>query len=130
MFEARGVGTLIPNSDTYSPEIHADGDVEPTSQWNTHLAFEKFLELEAVREPPLVPTDTEDSDSEEPNPFVNQPYYLPSVTPAPNTKAKRLRVEYARKRIERLNKKGLGELDDDDEREGEDELAGEEADVC
>ena len=124
--------TLIPSADIYSPEIHADGDVEPTGRWNTHLAFEKFLECEGMRDPPLVPTDTEDSDSEEPNPFITQPHYLPSVTPAPNTKAKRLRVEYAMKRIERLNKKGLKELDDDDddEAEEEDELTGEEADVC
>ena len=72
-----------------------------------------------------------------PHPY---PYPHPTETPLPSTKLHRLRVQYASRRLERLNKKGLGELgvevgfvdDEGDElsEDGDGDRAGEEAEVC
>jgi hypothetical protein len=62
------------------------------------------------------------------------PQALLAQTPVPRTKLHRLRVQYASRRMERLNKKGLGELSDEvglieNGAEG-DQLDGEEEEVC
>lgn len=69
----------------------------------------------------LIPSLMADSTS-------SSPFGLPTTTPAPVTRLHRLRVEYASRRLVRLNRKGIEELvsevgdGEDEEAEGEDEL--------
>ena len=62
------------------------------------------------------------------------PRVLLAQTPVPQTKLHRLRVQYASRRMERLNKKGLGELSDEvgltENGEEGDRLDGEEEEIC
>jgi len=62
---------------------------------------------------------------------------FPLETPLPQTKIHRLRVHYASKRMERLNKKGLGELseevdlfEDEEVKDESDELDGDVGEIC
>jgi hypothetical protein len=115
-------------------------------RWNGHEAFEKFLKrdkkLENLRAQELQLDDDDHSSSSSspssPNPTIPphlhpHPYQHPTQTPLPQTKLHRLRVQYASRRLERLNKKGLGELGEEvgfeEDGVGEDEL-GEEGEVC
>ena len=123
-------------------------------KWNGHEAFEKFLKWDAERteraERGLAPRSKahsqlqeDDEDDEDPLSLSSAPMklaatattsspfpHLPLETPYPQSKFHRLRLQYATRRMERLNKRGLEELGEevglDKEDEGGDELEEEE----
>ncbi|KIM85578.1 hypothetical protein PILCRDRAFT_816778 [Piloderma croceum F 1598] len=113
-----------------------------SGRWNGHEAFEKFLRRDKKREnlraqdhrsPSSSPSPSPSSSS---NPIIphppTHPHPHPTQTPLPQTKLHRLRVQYASRRLERLTKKGLGELGEEvgfEEEVDGDEL-GEEGEVC
>lgn len=73
-----------------------------------------------------------------PSLFSSSPFVLPAQTPLPPTRLHRLRVQYASRRMERLNKKGMDDLvdevglgDEDEDGEGTDQLReDEEQEIC
>ncbi|KZP17513.1 hypothetical protein FIBSPDRAFT_27992 [Athelia psychrophila] len=151
VFNACGEGfSSLPGEEGWGEEEDFDWEAPAESvyaiRWNNHEAFDRYLVREGKREgayPHSARYDDEEreefdadksdlmlppptsSNSSSPLPF------LPATTPAPSTRLHRLRVQYAAGRIERLNRKGIGELvvevgdgDDDEDAEGEDELDG------
>ncbi|KAF7969759.1 hypothetical protein HWV62_26052 [Athelia sp. TMB] len=142
VFSAVGAGFVTPDAEEWDFDAE-DEDVE-AQRWNAHNAFDQYLVREAARGPPPL-QDTDDEEEEEAgegcdpdksdlmlipslmaDSTSSSPFGLPTTTPAPVTRLHRLRVEYASRRLVRLNRKGIEELvsevGDGEEAEGEDEL--------